>query len=196
MIWRVCDCLQVSACYCAPGQYSHSSQHYRAVTPVHYSAPQSQTLPPQQTGTNAASTRSLPWALLGSRLSAETGLCVLIGALGDGAVSLYEIRSHSHSEPVSFPSPHSSALTFPLWPLTSPLFCYQIFVTGHCQYSHKSHLKSTQLEPECCTAENKQINKLVIHYPITKGYIHYKQYINIYCHINKSCIDDKQTKNK
>ncbi|XP_067252050.1 R3H domain-containing protein 1 isoform X2 [Chanodichthys erythropterus] len=41
---------QVSACYCAPGQYSHSSQHYRAVTPVHYSAPQSQTLPPQQTG--------------------------------------------------------------------------------------------------------------------------------------------------
>uniref|UniRef100_A0A9J8BD36 R3H domain containing 1 n=1 Tax=Cyprinus carpio carpio TaxID=630221 RepID=A0A9J8BD36_CYPCA len=41
---------QVSACYCAPGQYSHSTQHYRAVTPVHYSAPQSQTLPPQQTG--------------------------------------------------------------------------------------------------------------------------------------------------
>ncbi|XP_043078317.1 R3H domain-containing protein 1 isoform X4 [Puntigrus tetrazona] len=34
---------QVSACYCAPGQYSHhSSQHYRAMTPVHYSAPQSQ----------------------------------------------------------------------------------------------------------------------------------------------------------
>lgn len=41
---------QVSACYYAPGQYSHSSQHYRAMTPVHYSAPQSQTLPPQQTG--------------------------------------------------------------------------------------------------------------------------------------------------
>uniref|UniRef100_A0A672NYK9 R3H domain containing 1 n=1 Tax=Sinocyclocheilus grahami TaxID=75366 RepID=A0A672NYK9_SINGR len=41
---------QVSACYCTPGQYSHSSQHYRAMTPVHYSAPQSQTLPPQQTG--------------------------------------------------------------------------------------------------------------------------------------------------
>ncbi|XP_052395147.1 R3H domain-containing protein 2 isoform X6 [Carassius gibelio] len=41
---------QVSACYCAPGQYPHSTQHYRAVTPVHYSAPQSQTLPPQQTG--------------------------------------------------------------------------------------------------------------------------------------------------
>uniref|UniRef100_A0A673LSL5 R3H domain-containing protein 1-like n=1 Tax=Sinocyclocheilus rhinocerous TaxID=307959 RepID=A0A673LSL5_9TELE len=41
---------QVSACYCAPGQYSHSTQHYRAVTPVHYSAPQSQTLLPQQTG--------------------------------------------------------------------------------------------------------------------------------------------------
>uniref|UniRef100_A0A673KV05 R3H domain containing 1 n=1 Tax=Sinocyclocheilus rhinocerous TaxID=307959 RepID=A0A673KV05_9TELE len=40
----------MSACYCAPGQYSHSSQHYRAMTPVHYSAPQSQTLPPQQTG--------------------------------------------------------------------------------------------------------------------------------------------------
>lgn len=35
----------------------------------------------------------------------------VIGALGDGAVSLYEIRSHSHSEPVSFPSPHSSTLT-------------------------------------------------------------------------------------
>lgn len=43
-------CLQVSACFCAPGQYSHSNQHYRAVTPVHYSAPQSQPLPPQQTG--------------------------------------------------------------------------------------------------------------------------------------------------
>ncbi|XP_059399758.1 R3H domain-containing protein 1-like isoform X6 [Carassius carassius] len=41
---------QVSACYCAPGQYPHSTQHYRAVTPVHYSAPQSQPLPPQQTG--------------------------------------------------------------------------------------------------------------------------------------------------
>nr|XP_055073262.1 R3H domain-containing protein 2 isoform X6 [Misgurnus anguillicaudatus] len=41
---------QVSACFCAPGQYSHSNQHYRAVTPVHYSAPQSQALPPQQTG--------------------------------------------------------------------------------------------------------------------------------------------------
>ncbi|XDV22647.1 hypothetical protein PO909_027497 [Leuciscus waleckii] len=41
---------QVSACYCAPGQYSHSSQHYRAMPPLHYSAPQSQTLPPQQTG--------------------------------------------------------------------------------------------------------------------------------------------------
>ncbi|KAK7136867.1 hypothetical protein R3I93_017047 [Phoxinus phoxinus] len=41
---------QVSACYCAPGQYSHSGQHYRAMTPLHYSAPQSQTLPPQQTG--------------------------------------------------------------------------------------------------------------------------------------------------
>ncbi|XP_057182300.1 R3H domain-containing protein 2 isoform X11 [Triplophysa rosa] len=41
---------QVSACFCAPGQYSHSSQHYRAVTPIHYSAPQSQPLQPQQTG--------------------------------------------------------------------------------------------------------------------------------------------------
>ncbi|XP_051549509.1 R3H domain-containing protein 1 isoform X2 [Myxocyprinus asiaticus] len=44
---------QVSACYCAPGQYSHSTQHYRAVTPVHYSAPQSQPMPPQQTGFQA-----------------------------------------------------------------------------------------------------------------------------------------------
>ncbi len=35
----------------------------------------------------------------------------VIGVLGDGAVSLYEIRTHSHSEPVSFPSPHSSTLT-------------------------------------------------------------------------------------
>ncbi|XP_051550555.1 R3H domain-containing protein 1-like isoform X2 [Myxocyprinus asiaticus] len=44
---------QVSACYCAPGQYSHSTQHYRAVTPVHYSATQGQQLPPQQTGFHA-----------------------------------------------------------------------------------------------------------------------------------------------
>lgn len=41
---------QVSACYCAPGQFSHSTQHYRTVPPVHYSATQSQTLAPQQTG--------------------------------------------------------------------------------------------------------------------------------------------------
>ncbi|GAA6078404.1 R3H domain-containing protein 1 isoform X5 [Tachysurus ichikawai] len=39
---------QMSACYCAPGQYPHSTQHYRPVTPVHYSGPQSQPLPPQQ----------------------------------------------------------------------------------------------------------------------------------------------------
>ncbi|XP_051977781.1 R3H domain-containing protein 2-like isoform X5 [Xyrauchen texanus] len=44
---------QVSACYCAPGQYSHSNQHYRAVTPVHYSTAQGQQLPPQQTGFHA-----------------------------------------------------------------------------------------------------------------------------------------------
>ncbi|XP_060714966.1 R3H domain-containing protein 2 isoform X8 [Tachysurus vachellii] len=41
---------QMSACYCAPGQYPHSTQHYRPVTPVHYSGPQSQPLPPQQPG--------------------------------------------------------------------------------------------------------------------------------------------------
>ncbi|XP_031414904.1 R3H domain-containing protein 1 isoform X2 [Clupea harengus] len=40
---------QMTACYCAPGQYPHSSQqHYRPVTPLHYSSPQNQ--PPQQTG--------------------------------------------------------------------------------------------------------------------------------------------------
>ncbi|XP_060767733.1 R3H domain-containing protein 1 isoform X2 [Neoarius graeffei] len=39
---------QMSACYCAPGQYPHSNQHYRPVTPVHYSGPQSQPVPPQQ----------------------------------------------------------------------------------------------------------------------------------------------------
>ncbi|XP_062845607.1 R3H domain-containing protein 1-like isoform X2 [Trichomycterus rosablanca] len=41
---------QMSACYCAPAQYSHSNQHYRPVTPVQYNAPQSQTVPPQQPG--------------------------------------------------------------------------------------------------------------------------------------------------
>ncbi|XP_047007627.1 R3H domain-containing protein 1 isoform X5 [Ictalurus punctatus] len=41
---------QMSTCYCAPGQYSHSNQHYRPVTPVHYSGPQSQHVPPQQPG--------------------------------------------------------------------------------------------------------------------------------------------------
>ncbi|KAI5629885.1 R3H domain-containing protein 1 isoform X2, partial [Silurus asotus] len=41
---------QMSACYCAPGQYPHSNQHYRPVTPVHYSGPQSQPVPPQQQG--------------------------------------------------------------------------------------------------------------------------------------------------
>ncbi|KAF5893401.1 R3H domain-containing protein 2-like isoform X7, partial [Clarias magur] len=40
---------QMTACYC-PGQYPHSNQHYRPVTPVHYSAPQSQPVPPQQPG--------------------------------------------------------------------------------------------------------------------------------------------------
>ncbi|XP_058889850.1 R3H domain-containing protein 1-like isoform X15 [Acipenser ruthenus] len=43
---------QMPICYCAPGQYPHSSQQYRAVTPVHYSTQQNQPLPPpaQQPG--------------------------------------------------------------------------------------------------------------------------------------------------
>ncbi|XP_062303656.1 R3H domain-containing protein 1 isoform X13 [Osmerus eperlanus] len=42
---------QMTTCYCAPAQYSHSNQHYRPVTPVHYNNPQSQPqpLPPQPT---------------------------------------------------------------------------------------------------------------------------------------------------
>ncbi|MGH0142106.1 UNVERIFIED_CONTAM: hypothetical protein FKN15_041280 [Acipenser sinensis] len=36
---------QMPICYCAPGQYPHSSQQYRAVTPVHYSTQQNQPLP-------------------------------------------------------------------------------------------------------------------------------------------------------
>lgn len=42
-----------AACYCVPGQYSHPNQHYRPVTPVHYSAPQSQNVPPQPAGYSA-----------------------------------------------------------------------------------------------------------------------------------------------
>ncbi|KAK1166022.1 R3H domain-containing protein 1-like [Acipenser oxyrinchus oxyrinchus] len=43
---------QMPICYCAPGQYPHSSQQYRPVTPVHYSTQQNQPLPPpaQQPG--------------------------------------------------------------------------------------------------------------------------------------------------
>ncbi|XP_036397195.1 R3H domain-containing protein 2-like isoform X6 [Megalops cyprinoides] len=43
---------QMPTCYCAPGQYPHSSQQYRPVTPVHYNSPQSQPLPQpaQQSG--------------------------------------------------------------------------------------------------------------------------------------------------
>ncbi|XP_041118099.1 R3H domain-containing protein 1-like isoform X2 [Polyodon spathula] len=43
---------QMPICYCAPGQYAHSSQQYRPVTPVHYSTQQNQPLPPpaQQSG--------------------------------------------------------------------------------------------------------------------------------------------------
>ncbi|XP_064167694.1 R3H domain-containing protein 1 isoform X4 [Anguilla rostrata] len=43
---------QMPACYCAPGQYPHSSQQYRPVTPVHYNSPQNQPLPQpaQQSG--------------------------------------------------------------------------------------------------------------------------------------------------
>ncbi|KAJ8415038.1 hypothetical protein AAFF_G00007360 [Aldrovandia affinis] len=36
---------QMPTCYCAPGQYPHSSQQYRPVTPVHYNSHQSQPLP-------------------------------------------------------------------------------------------------------------------------------------------------------
>uniref|UniRef100_A0A673X7A1 R3H domain containing 1 n=1 Tax=Salmo trutta TaxID=8032 RepID=A0A673X7A1_SALTR len=45
-------CLQMPACYCAPGQYPLSNQQYRPVGTVQYSAPQSQPMPPptQQTG--------------------------------------------------------------------------------------------------------------------------------------------------
>uniref|UniRef100_A0A8C7NVU4 R3H domain containing 1 n=1 Tax=Oncorhynchus mykiss TaxID=8022 RepID=A0A8C7NVU4_ONCMY len=45
-------CLQMPACYCAPGQYPLSNQQYRPVGTVQFSAPQSQPMPPptQQTG--------------------------------------------------------------------------------------------------------------------------------------------------
>ncbi|XP_048870815.1 R3H domain-containing protein 2-like isoform X9 [Brienomyrus brachyistius] len=36
---------QMPACYCAPGQYPHSSQAYRAAAPVHYGNPPSQPMP-------------------------------------------------------------------------------------------------------------------------------------------------------
>ncbi|XP_062434261.1 R3H domain-containing protein 1 isoform X5 [Rhea pennata] len=43
---------QMTACYCTPSQYSHSSQQYRPVTSVHYNMQQNQPLaqPGQQTG--------------------------------------------------------------------------------------------------------------------------------------------------
>lgn len=43
---------QVSGCYCAPGQYLHSSQQYRPVNSVHFNSQQTQPLPQptQQTG--------------------------------------------------------------------------------------------------------------------------------------------------
>ncbi|XP_053130128.1 R3H domain-containing protein 1 isoform X3 [Hemicordylus capensis] len=43
---------QIPACYCAPGQYPHSSQQYRPVNSVHYNTQQNQSLPQpaQQTG--------------------------------------------------------------------------------------------------------------------------------------------------
>uniref|UniRef100_A0A8D0GEQ4 R3H domain containing 1 n=1 Tax=Sphenodon punctatus TaxID=8508 RepID=A0A8D0GEQ4_SPHPU len=43
---------QMPACYCAPGQYPHSSQQYRPVTSVHFNTQQNQPLPQpaQQTG--------------------------------------------------------------------------------------------------------------------------------------------------
>ncbi|XP_018620425.1 R3H domain-containing protein 2 isoform X9 [Scleropages formosus] len=43
---------QVPTCYCAPGQYPHSNQPYRPVTPVQYNNPPSQALPQhtQQSG--------------------------------------------------------------------------------------------------------------------------------------------------
>ncbi|XP_078537926.1 R3H domain-containing protein 1 isoform X8 [Lissotriton helveticus] len=46
---------QVSGCYCAPGQYPHSSQQYRPVNSVHFNSQQTQPLPQptQQTGYQA-----------------------------------------------------------------------------------------------------------------------------------------------
>ncbi|KAM9397168.1 R3H domain-containing protein 1-like isoform 44-T48 [Salvelinus alpinus] len=45
---------QMHTCYCAPAQdpHSHSNQHYRPVSPVHYTSPQNQPLP-QQPGYHA-----------------------------------------------------------------------------------------------------------------------------------------------
>ncbi|XP_055764580.1 R3H domain-containing protein 2-like isoform X1 [Salvelinus fontinalis] len=45
---------QIHTCYCAPAQdpHSHSNQHYRPVSPVHYTSPQNQPLP-QQPGYHA-----------------------------------------------------------------------------------------------------------------------------------------------
>ncbi|XP_059503400.1 R3H domain-containing protein 1-like isoform X3 [Stegostoma tigrinum] len=44
--------LQLSSCYCAPGQYPHSNQQYRPVAPIHYNTQQNQPLSQtaQQTG--------------------------------------------------------------------------------------------------------------------------------------------------
>ncbi|XP_045555394.1 R3H domain-containing protein 2 isoform X8 [Salmo salar] len=43
---------QMHTCYCAPAQDPHSNQHYRPVSPVHYTSPQNQPLP-QQPGYHA-----------------------------------------------------------------------------------------------------------------------------------------------
>ncbi|KAI2647986.1 R3H domain-containing protein 1 [Labeo rohita] len=128
---------QMPSCYCSPSQYPVSGQPYRPVGSVPYSA-QSQ-MPPahaQQTGkslhTRHTRRRSMScvrrqmfdWIELkkvfvkpgrvrfGGADGNGTNACVLVvGAAECGAEALSETPYDSHSEPVSFPAPHSSSIT-------------------------------------------------------------------------------------
>ncbi|KTG45481.1 hypothetical protein cypCar_00016109 [Cyprinus carpio] len=88
------------ACYCSPGQFPVCGQQYLPVGSVPYSG-QSQ-MPPAATQQPGEA-----WELL-----MGTGQTrVFVGAAGFGAEALSETPYDSHSEPVSFPAPHSSSNT-------------------------------------------------------------------------------------
>ncbi|XP_076877156.1 R3H domain-containing protein 1 isoform X2 [Brachyhypopomus gauderio] len=115
---------QMSACYCTPGQYSHSGQHYRTVTPVHYSAPASQQVPSQQPGYQAVMPNQTPsyQGMMGAQQ--PQGQSLVGGQTGMANQIQGVMVQYPHMSPYQVPVPQGSQS------VPQPVYQQQIVLQG------------------------------------------------------------------